>query len=103
MQLRIRLAMLLPLPPGLAEIQAGAKAEFADQGGLLFIPACGQAVAVEKDVAAFQPAIGLAIKMVAKDGRLGHIAVAPFELLACRSGFGRVRPIGNWICHGKSR
>ena len=94
--------MLSPLPPGLAKIQACAEAEFADQKALLFIPTSGQAVAGKEDMAAFQPPVGLAIKMVAKGGRIGHIAVAPFKGLAC-IGLSCWRLIGNWICHGKSR
>ncbi|GGD65775.1 hypothetical protein GCM10008012_07520 [Rhizobium anhuiense] len=89
----------LPLPPGLGEVQAGAEAELADHEFLPPVPALRQAVAGEEDVAAFQPAIRLAIKMIAKGGGIGHIAVAPFERLrrACAN------LIGVHVCHGKSR
>lgn len=89
----------LPLPPGFGEVQAGAEAEFADQEVLPPAPSFRQAVAGEENVAAFQPPVGLAIKMIAKGGGIGHIAVAPFERLrrACAN------LIGVHVCHGKSR
>ncbi len=92
-----RLAVELPLSPGLAEIQAGSKTEFADAENVFVSPALRQTIASEKDVAAFEAAIGLAIKMVAKGLGIGHIAVAPFER---RSGGVLFRIC---VCHGKRR
>ncbi len=78
-----RQALGLPLPPCLAEIQAGAEAEFADPEDAVLpgdrLPARRQAVAAEKDMAAFQPTVFAAIKVIAKFLRIGHIAVMPVE------------------------
>lgn len=71
----------LPLSPRLAEIKPGAEAEFADGHCAAGPPAFGQSVAGKEDMAAFQPSVGTAIKMVAKFRRIGHIALVPFEVL----------------------
>lgn len=65
----------------------------------MLAPSVGQAVSRKEDVTAFQPSVGLAIKMVAKGGRIGHIAVAPLEGLR----LARADLIGIDVCHGKSR
>lgn len=67
MQLGVTVAHLFPLTPGLAEIETGAEAKFADAEDVLSLkPALRQAVSGQKDMAAFQPAIRLAIKMIVK-------------------------------------
>ena len=89
----------LPLPPGLAKFRPVPKPSSPIRKVFLSVPTFRQAVAGKEDMAAFEPPVGLAIKMVAKGGRIGHIAVAPFERL-------RLVPrnlIGIYVCHGKSR
>ena len=56
----------LPLPPCLCKVQTRTKTEFTDQEMALVLPTLRQAVAGEEDVSTFQPAVGLAIKVVAK-------------------------------------
>lgn len=63
MQRGAAVADLFPLPPGLAEIEAGAEAQLADaENTVPFEPALRQPVSGQEDMAAFQPAIRLAIK-----------------------------------------
>src|SRR5262245_20846110 len=97
MQKTIWAPVKLPLAPRFAEIQPRAETEFADQERCAFAPALGQSVARQKDMAAFEPTIGLTVKMIAKGLRIGHIAVSPFER---RSGGVLV---GICVCHGQSR
>ncbi|MNZ89985.1 hypothetical protein D3C78_1089320 [compost metagenome] len=67
MQPGAAVAGLFPLAPCLAEVKPGAEAEFADaEDTLPFEPALWQAVSGQEDMAAFQPAVRLAIKMVVK-------------------------------------
>ena len=74
-----------PLAPCLAEIKAGAEAQLTDaEDALPFKPTLWQAVSGQEDMAAFQPAIRLAIKMIVKGQRIGHIPVTPVE---CGAGF----------------
>lgn len=72
---------LFPLAPGFAEIEPRAEAEFADRECAARFPAFRQPVAGKKDVAAFEPSVGAAIKVIAKFLRIGHIALVPFEVL----------------------
>ncbi|MNT30967.1 hypothetical protein D3C72_1667860 [compost metagenome] len=84
-----------PLPPGFAEIQAGAEAQLADGERTAGAPAFGQAVAGKEHMPAFEPTIGTAIKVIAKLPGIGHIALVPIEALM---GRGLVRFCGG-SCH----
>ena len=67
MQCGAAVAHLFPLAPCLAEVKPGAEAQFADaEGALPFEPTLWQTVSGEEDMATFQPAIRLTIKMVVK-------------------------------------
>jgi hypothetical protein len=89
---------LPPLPPGLAEIEAGAEAEFGDAERGCALPARRQVVAGKKDMAAFQPPVAAAIKMIVKGAGIGHIALVPVEDCFGRRGFFR-----NVFSHGICR
>jgi len=91
----------LPLAPCLGKIEGCAEAEFANDEGVfgMVVPAIRQAVAVQEDVAAFQSAIRLAIKMIAKGQRIGHIALSPVQHVIA----GAVRFYVFGMCHGPSR
>ena len=67
-----------PEPPGLAEIQARPETEFRDREGRILPPPLRQAVAGDKDMAAFRAAVAARIKVIAKFRRLGHITRMPF-------------------------
>ncbi len=101
MQCLARLARKLPLPPCLGEIERGAEAEFADDEGVfrVIFPAIRQSVTVERDMLAFQPPLGLAIKMIAKGQGIGHIALSPIQHVVA----GAVRSCVFGMCHGPSR
>lgn len=100
MQFSGAVARQLPLPPSLAEVEAGAESKFANTEGLIASePTFRQAVSGQENVAAFEPAIGLAIKMVAKGQGIGHIPVAPVE--RCMAGSGSRIVLG--MCHERSR
>src|SRR3546814_14566672 len=76
----------LPLPPGFAEIQAGADAQFSDPERLGRRPARRQSVAVEKDVTAFQPPVAATVNVIATLPGVGHIALLPLEAITGRRG-----------------
>ena len=88
-----------PLAQRLAEIKAGAEAELADDKFTSFDPTVGQPVAIEEHIGAFGAAVLTAIKMVAKGGRIGHIAVEPFKRLRL-SGLGFC---GSFLVHVRRR
>ncbi|CCF20213.1 protein of unknown function [Pseudorhizobium banfieldiae] len=90
-----RASLKLPLPPRLAEVQPRAEAEFADSEIAAGLPSIRQSVAGEKDVAAFEPTVAAAIKVVAKLGGKGHIALVPLKAL--------VTIFGNVVAHGQCR
>ena len=87
-----------PLPPCLAKIEAGAEAELGDAERLPALPAVGQVVAGKEDMAAFQPPVAAAIKVIVKGTGIGHIALVPVE---DRFGPGRVLRIV--VSHGECR
>lgn len=87
-----------PLPPGLAEVEAGAEAEFGNAERFRPPPAVRQAIAGKEDVATFQPAVAAAIKVVVKGPGIGHIAVVPVE-----GGFGLRRVFRIVVSHVECR
>ena len=80
-------AGFFPLTPCLADIQPGAETQFADPKKPIFLPARGQTVPADEDMGAVQPPVGATIKVIAKTGGIGHIAIEPFEGEIVRCGW----------------
>ena len=80
MQLGTCRSVDFPLAPCFAQIERRSETEFTDaERSFRRFPALWQAIASQRYVAAFLPTVGLAIKMVAKGQRIGHIAFSPIQ------------------------
>src|SRR3546814_15399082 len=64
----------LPLPPGFAEIQAGAEAQFSDPERLGSLPALRQSVAGKKAVPALQPPVAATDRKSVVSGKSAEVS-----------------------------